>query len=310
VTAGDTGPINPFLVPKQQRQEDPLRPWDIPEHEECYVDVDGVNEAYEEFQGEFTDADLSRNGRLVIASGPRGCGKSSLINRAGMWLRDHLETGGKRGVIIDLTNACGPQHDTEQRLTLTRHRLIKMLERENALPDSVRERPQDDLAVELTYGDISLGLADDLVLLILLPRSEVIEELVRYSALAFANIVLFGEIDSTTDVQRYRGEMSANGRPPVEMPVGILEIDDFWEYAKARQTRPDGSRIKGPTTEEEMQKLRTGEPEFWSIKRLHMLVAGAYEAKLKATQARVDTLTSMEIQVYGFQELTRGGQGG
>lgn len=96
-------PPNPFAVQGLPESRGALRPWDVPEHGDLYLPMDHTQEAYERFAEFVADPsrDLADTARLVVVTGGRGSGKTSLINRCVYHIKRALPEGQLK--TIDVT---------------------------------------------------------------------------------------------------------------------------------------------------------------------------------------------------------------
>jgi hypothetical protein len=274
--------MNPFDIPGAiGRPNAPLRPWhrDTPEHKDYYVAVDSTLTAFEQFQADLAaPGDLMRGGWFVIVTGETGCGKTSLVNRCAHWLAQTLAGCGIKATIADVMEAAAANETIDQRMRRVCRRLtnrwlgpLVTLEQQKMLGDSIGD-PSD------FYPFLSDAL-EDRVIIVLLPPSELVEEVRNYAWLCREKIVFFVE----SSFEQVAGASSANVlRIPdltrlTRLTVHALGEGDGRSFQAHRMNRHDG---QGPGLDEEaaeqMVAARLGGLGT-SIGQLQTLLHGAYE---------------------------------
>lgn len=105
-----SGPVDEYLQPLC-----PLRDGD----EGRYLDIDSSEQRFTDFKTAFANPDnWMAKGHLVVVTGDRGYGKTSLIQRCAFWLREEVRPG--KVVVVDLSDERWPETDTiEDRLRRT-----------------------------------------------------------------------------------------------------------------------------------------------------------------------------------------------
>ncbi|MFD4668677.1 hypothetical protein ACFWNN_03025 [Lentzea sp. NPDC058450] len=232
--------INPFLIPGWE--ESPLRPlcpWRYQAHDELYVDVNHTLAAFQEYTRRMAASEnLREDGRLVLVTGESGCGKTALINRCAHWTRDRLAEGGLRGVVVDLTRD-GSRQSVEERMALVAARLLDELTHTGLIP-------RDDLALldsarpSRLYAGLGNALPGDVVLIVLLPPAEEVEqEVVAYAGLARRKLLFFAESSYLGHAQVLRVRDSSPV-PPITLTVGPLNQGDVRRFIEDRLARHQG----------------------------------------------------------------------
>lgn len=128
--------LNPFVAPGlDDDPSQPLCPWQetFGEHASYYSDVGGQHEAFELFQRKLQPGQLSRTSRIVVITGPKLSGKTSLANRCVHWVRTTLEQETvsdqkkPRCHIYPLREVCPRDATVEERVRMVCRRLIEKL---------------------------------------------------------------------------------------------------------------------------------------------------------------------------------------
>lgn len=315
-TGGRDNSMNPYLVPGlEARPDGPLCPFHVPDHERYYVPVDNTQEAFEQFQEQMGDLlGLRDEGRLVVVSGQRGCGKTALINRCASWLRDTLGPRAIEGKILPLTQECLDSQSIKRRMNHVFQCVVDDLWRHKRLSkeDHIRglKEQRDDLGIAYRY--LSSVLDDDLVTIVLLPPSEdLVKEVSEYAKYARKNIVFFVESSYVNYMENFWPSIrEASRMPPIRLDVGLLGERDGWRFAQARQEHYSDAETFRRVSETTM--LRVTEDWKTSIGQLQALLFGVYrelndESSL-AGKVISDEVTYGEITNYYFR-LTRNNAG-
>lgn len=272
--------MNPYLVPGlEARPDGPLCPFRIPEHEDYYVPIDNTQEAFEQFQEQMGDLrGLRDEGRLVVVSGQRGCGKTALINRCATWLQDSLHDLDIEGMIFSLSQECQVNDPIKVRMDHVFQCVVDDLWRRRRLSEKdhiegLKER-RDDLG--LAYRYLGRVLNDDLVKIVLLPPSEdLVKEVVDYAKYAHKNIIFFVESSYVENVERSWPDIREASRvSPIRLEVGPLREQDGWLFAQARQEHDPNAQNLRKVSEETARLVMHG----WkaSIRQLQELLFWVY----------------------------------
>ncbi|GAA2610444.1 ATP-binding protein [Actinomadura fulvescens] len=273
--------MNPFPRPG------PLCPWESSEHLAHYATVDHTEDAFTAFKAAVPDAaGLTGRGRVVLASGGSGCGKTSLMHRCAHWLQ---EQGGAdpRVIIVDLTPDDRKGADTEQRVRHICARLSDELESEGlfgaeqlAVLRDRRDDPYQALPVLSKY----LG-NEKVVAVVLLPPSDLAEEVLRFADLVRKNVLFFAET-AYDHVAHKCARMLGPGSPtPIEqLQVGQLKVEDGWGYVHHHLTRRPDLRVPA-VTEQTMRTVvekRISGAGGMTVKELQTLLHGIFQEALAA----------------------------
>ncbi|GAA0234628.1 hypothetical protein GCM10010492_36930 [Saccharothrix mutabilis subsp. mutabilis] len=300
-----TRPINPFPLPGWERTPmRPLRPWERTAHRDYYVDVDGAEAAFQQFQQELGDlAGVLEDGRLVLITGESGCGKTALLNRCADWTTVALARRGLKGVVVDLTG-CLPEDEElsiQQRLEQVCDQLFDRLVDARALrPEEVEATRGDRDNPQRVFPRLAHLLRDDVVLLILLPSpNELLDEVVRYAkqlssprVLFFAESAFFRADDIAELVRRTEAWV-----PPVTLLVGKLETGDQHRFAKDRLLRHTDVGTYPQLSDQAVELLGK---ICQSVAMLQRILHGTYERKLTSGLSYTDTdlVTVDDIRAY------------
>jgi hypothetical protein len=268
--------VNPFLVPGWE--ESPLRPlcpWRYQAHDELYVDVNHTLAAFQEYTRRMAAVEnLREDGRLVLVTGESGCGKTALINRCAHWTRDRLAARGLRGEVVDLTRD-GSRQSVEERMSLVAERLLDELTHTGLIfPDVLRSL--DSVRPSRLYAALGSVLPDDVVLIVLLPPAdEVVQEVVAYAGLARRKLLFFAESSYLDHAQVLRVRDSSPV-PPITLAVGPLNPGDVRRFIEDRLTRNEQRghypRISAETMDKAAGPLR-------SIAMLQRILSEVYEER-------------------------------
>jgi len=304
--------VNPFLVPGSEDNPDrPLCPWkdDNKAHHNYYEPVDNTDEAFHEFTGLVMPERLRNHGRLVVVTGPEGCGKTALTNRCAAWLRTQLGRWKLRGLIVDLTALRISTLNVDARVKRVWTAMLDIVGEAGEvdggdIPDSM----------ELGLRRFSRALQPDLILIVLLPPTDdAVGELVEYAGLAIGHLLLFAESSWSAKVADRRAEVRAAAQnPPIELSVSTLRAEDFWVFADNRQQRY--AEVSGNTivhvTRQTMGRVSADAGQRlpgWSVRRLHRTLVGASEHKLAKSPSGGE-LTYDDFKDYAWWESLREGR--
>ncbi|MCO6003639.1 ATP-binding protein [Actinoallomurus purpureus] len=272
--------MNPFEIPGAADSHNaPLTPWKNPAHIDYYVDVDSCETAFKEFQRVFHDTAALRNaGGLVLVTGPPGCGKTSLINRCAHWLHTESTAAEMSPHIVDLSRRVPRNFVIEKRMRAVYEMLLR---------DQNRTFSQEVLkSLEECYDDLwrgYLGVGDALgpqrLLLILLPVSELLQEVRRYAEVVHQRLVFFVE-SSDPVVAAAAGSL----QPPPEtrvahLSVGSLQPGDGRRFSMKR-AGDDGAACVPPLRLEAAERLlrrRREKNNSLTIGQLQRYLYGVYK---------------------------------
>ncbi|WP_433262768.1 ATP-binding protein [Actinosynnema sp. CS-041913] len=298
-------PINPFPLPGWERTPmRPLRPWERKAHRDYYVDVDGAESAFQEYQQEIGDlTGVLEDGRLVLVTGDSGCGKTALVNRCADWTVLELRKRGMRGVVVDLTG-CLPEDEElsiQERAVQVCDQLFDQLVDTQALRQTaVDELRGDRDNPQRVFPRLGRALAEEVVLMVLLPSpNELLDEVIRYArqlrsprVLFFAESAFFGVDDIAELVRRLETWV-----PPITLLVGKLDDGDPERFADDRLLRHSEVGIYPQLSDQAVELLSR---ICQSVAMLQRILHGTYERKLETglSYTEADLVTVEDIRAY------------
>jgi hypothetical protein len=305
--------VNPFVVPGTEDNPDrPLCPWrpTTDNHRNYYVPVDNTERAFEYFTERLSHpARLRDYGRLVVVLGLDGCGKTALVNRCVDQVLAGLGVESVRGLVIDLRGERLEAASTKVRMGRVWSAMLEQVGSAGAL------RRQVDSEFTDGYRRLVQALADDVVLLVLLPpTADVPDELVEYARLAAGRILFFAECAWGARMPGVLPLLRAEAaEPPIELHVSMLGPDDFWHYAEVRQAAfletAHRDRLVYVTKETmnmvSRDVVQAGTP--WSIRRLHRTLVNVSE-HVRTKSGQPGELTYDDFKDYIWQESLREGR--
>ncbi|MFE9094335.1 ATP-binding protein [Streptomyces sp. NPDC007264] len=215
--------------------------------------VDHSQQAFSDYTaGLQVDHDFRKSGKLVLITGPQGCGKTSLMHRCAWATREFLGTvtSPPSVQIVDLTSDGLVGSDTQARDRHICSRLHDELQFrrvfETANFAELEKRYEDPAKF---YPYLSRLLLDKgVVTLVLLPPSELVEEVRRYSGYAQKMLLFFCE----SSYEAVAAVESSPGLKPItQLALGVLEEDDGWNFVSNRMARAATLNAQCPTTDEE-----------------------------------------------------------
>ncbi|MET8764631.1 hypothetical protein [Lentzea sp. NPDC004782] len=279
------GDPNPYKVPGMRSHIGPLCPHVDPSHEDYYVPVDHTETAYAVFREALGEdlTTLREEGRLAVALGWDGCGKTSLLNRCAAWVKRKLGQG------CHIVSFTGTGRDSEPR-EVRENRIFKLLIHELGDRGLLEPKQRDELTDASDKGDLDFGYLyasrwvlkpGNMVLVVLLPRTEIPREIENYARWAHPNLVFLAESRKVENVDSHWPviESAHNSAVPIRLDVGTLAKDDGWAFVQSRK----GNRTDAPdypyVSEETIRRVT--EARRLSIGELHKLLYGAYQEVLE-----------------------------
>ncbi|MDG4821727.1 hypothetical protein O7635_07655 [Asanoa sp. WMMD1127] len=278
--------MNPFLVLGCADARTPLNPGVHGSHED-YADVDHTKEQFEVFKNEFgTGEGVLRTGRLVVASGPAGSGKTSLVNRCVKHFLAKARECGRHPMVIDLRRDRLDRGETAERMRLLSERLVDELTVHDMInaDGATAQRSTDP---DRMFPLLSKELGENTIVAVLLPPSgDLIAELIEYARFARGKLMFFAETSFYRRLRDQRAEFhSAGGTAPLFLELGPLNETDGDLFLVHRLTRhrdegggwPDGAEPPNPATGK-LEKLVSERP--MSIGELQLLLHEIYDLLL------------------------------
>ncbi|MFD9738275.1 AAA family ATPase [Umezawaea sp. NPDC059074] len=316
-------PLNPFPLPGWSRTPmRPLCPWKNSRHRDFYVRVDDGDFQYDDFAQQMGDLSaLLAEGRLVLVTGESGCGKTALVHRCADWVvrevdrrRDAGELGpAARGLVLDLTGCLpdGPARSIEDRAAHVCDELFgRLVDNEALRPQAIAQLAPDRDTPRRIYPRLAAALAEDLVLVVLLPTpGELAAEVVQYArAFAGPKVLFMAESDlldpeEVADVVR---QLEA-WVPPITLHVGALEDGDVRRFVEDRLQRHSTVGTYPRMSDEAVDFLGG-----WakSVAQLQRTLHGTYEHRLGRglSFGEEDVVTVDDILAF-FNNGSRNGLG-
>jgi energy-coupling factor transporter ATP-binding protein EcfA2 len=304
---------NPFEVKKLNGPTQPLCPWRYPEHEAWYVDLDHTEEAYEEFQrqAETLGSPDEDEGKLLLVTGDTGCGKTAVANRCLGWLKESSKERFTVEIVDARSALLGAVLPVNERLTAVCDYVVGQLERKNFLNRAELNRlVANRIFPGRVFPHLGPGLIKGLVMVILLPSTEVPEEVIRYGGWVPERTLFVMESAhfDDKDLEVINNRLKDYGRL-IHVHVGALKKGDFARFANDRLKRhaPTGGYPR--MSEKTLQSL---EGRSRSVSQMQIMLHGTYELLKTDPLEYGRTLLVTEEHISEFQnrEARRGRPGG
>lgn len=305
--------INPFGIPGQASPLNPLNPVADSQHDGLFVDVDNSKQAFEEFQSILgSDHAFDRGGAMAIAVGDRRFGKTALLNRCAFWLKREIEKRSaaagakKKAHIVDLrflasVEGLGSNVPARERVDTVCHHLMKKLHGDRQLAEPWSEDAQRDASHVLPYlADV---LARNVVVIVMLPpTADVIDELVSYANLVPRKVVLLAETSFAGRLEEYGGKLKRAATVPVQLHLGTLRPEDGEKFYNERRARHTSDRTVAEAAPADLRWLITVKPtsvgEFQEF--LHELYEKEIQRRPPAQQLTREVITEFYISRTRF----------
>jgi hypothetical protein len=303
----------PAMEHNHNRPLRPLRNQGVDEAR--YLRIDSSHQRYEEFVKAFPDsAGWVAKGHMVIVTGEKGYGKTSLIQRCACWLKSVAERQGNlRVVVADLSDEWWGKGATEDaRLKMT---LSSMLD---ALGDEIEEaeRQQIDNRTEMweKFRDLGHILAarqrtggkrPPLVLVVLTQGYPKPAEIEKYYQFARPGLVFFAEVYQREHINRVRQMISEWSRSEVtarDLPLNVLRAGDAEPLVKAIRHETGGAPEVNRTMVEHIDQNIIATGDGVGVGQFCLLVKGALG--IAATQGATEMTNAHLLQF--FSKFLRG----
>ncbi|MEU4517214.1 hypothetical protein AB0F52_00680 [Amycolatopsis sp. NPDC024027] len=296
--------VNPFAVAKLSGPTQPLCPWRYPEHGDFYVDLDHTEEAYEEFQrqAKTLGSPDEEEGKLLLVTGDTGCGKTAVANRCLAWLKKSSKLRGLTVEIVDARSALlGEVLPVNDRLTAVCDYVVGQLERKNLLNRAELNRlVANRTSPSRVYPHLGPGLIKGLVLVILLPSTEVPDEVVRYGGWVPERTLFVMESAHFEDkhLKVINNRLKDYGRL-IHVHVDKLKKGDFARFANDRLKRHARAGGYPRMSEKTLQSLEEGSR---SVSQMQIMLHGTYELLKTDPLEYGRTLLVTEEHISEFQK--------
>lgn len=197
-----SGPVDHYFQP--------LCPLMRADDEARYLAVDSSLECFNEFKAAFADPERWKSqGHLVVVTGDRGYGKTSLVQRCAHWLREQARSHGAV-VVVDLSDErWGEKVTEEMRLKRTLSWIL------DALRDTLEKDELEQIAQHSELADSfrdlgrvlgsrldSQGAAQPVLLIVLLQGYPRPAEIEQYYQLARPGMFFFAELFEREEIAK------------------------------------------------------------------------------------------------------------
>lgn len=234
--------INPFLLPQCGNGKPQLLcPWRIPDHSEYYAAIKGTERPFDEFVASVNDmAVLSDDGQMVLAVGGHGCGKTSLINRCVRHVQLMLPKEA-RALVVPVSNPIGGPTGLTNRMKFVCEAITDGLESDRvvATPEQIGRLNAVVDQPDRFYRKLGDTLDDAIVLIVLLPSTDLLDEILTYAQLVPRKTLLLIESASFStkeDVFRPAGIKSVAA--PMTLEVERIRLDEIRTFVRHRLDHP------------------------------------------------------------------------
>ncbi|WP_370335864.1 ATP-binding protein [Catenulispora sp. MAP5-51] len=240
-----------------------------------------------------SDFTVLLRGQTFLIHGHEGCGKTSLIHRCAHRLTRDIQSSDLEHIIIDLTTEPVTGYSVEMRLRHVCNRVIDEL-------DMRRVFNGDERSTLASRGDnpssaypyLSHLLKDKRkIISILLPSSEISDEVKTYGGLARDHIFFFCESsypNVALDCSSHAGPASA--KPVIQLNVDVLTVDDGWTFTHdriSRSTTP-GTPAVNKATIHKFMKARIEGRGRTTIRELQITCLNVFEEAISRRATRVE----------------------
>jgi energy-coupling factor transporter ATP-binding protein EcfA2 len=186
----------------------PLCPLRVDTDEHRYLDIDSSKERFEEFTRAFADPKArTAKGHLIVVTGDKGYGKTSLIQRCAFWLKEQAKPHCR---VVDLTDERWSAAETmESRIGLTLDWILDELRDDIDADDVARIKGHSDM--DRSFRDLGRVLGNRLdgngdpippiVLAVLLQGYPRRAEVAQYYNLARPGMFFFAEMFEEEEIK-------------------------------------------------------------------------------------------------------------
>jgi hypothetical protein len=214
---------------------------DKTEGDRC-LPVDGTQERFDEFARDFADpASWIGKGHVVLITGDKGFGKTSLMLRCAAWLRDQAKDGNSyRLIMVNLSDErWAGSTSSEDRMRRT---LGRMLDGLGLLVSSAdRARISNGATTEDAFYELATLLAtcqDDnglpVIVAVLLEGYPILAELNRYYNVAQKGMFFFAEMFTPADISEISDDernFNRNSADLYMLHLGPVKPEDLQTFA-------------------------------------------------------------------------------
>jgi hypothetical protein len=288
----------------------PLCPLENPDDKSRYLDIDSYEEMFKKFKDAFDDpGDWNASSHVIVVTGDRGYGKTSLIQRCAHWLRVEKPQQACNVVVLDLSGERWPVETGDERIKRTFGRIINKLKsylpketiseligHSHDINDSFYYLGQALKAkVSATHGALPIALV------VLLPSYSTASEVARYYNLACPGTFFFAEIFEVEDTRKVRDEISKLSRSRADflpLAMSVLKVGDANKIANwIRNERPGNPVLPNKIVQERFDSLIDGRKI--SISELNRLAWGVLRF---AAKEAADQVTDRHFAQY-YEEI-------
>jgi hypothetical protein len=220
----------------------PLRPVQVPGDMRRYLDIDSIGEIFGKFATRFDDpARWPRQGHVIVVTGDRGFGKTSLIQRCAHWLRFYQQSKCEV-TYLDLSDERWTGEGKDRVKRVFSRMLHHVRDDISAAALSEISGEKLDIADSFKYLSDAMSVRRDdagklllpLVLLVTLPPYPKPSEITQYYNLAQAGMFIFAEVfeeDETHEIIRNMHGYDRSGVDAYALPLSVLKPGDAMRLA-------------------------------------------------------------------------------
>lgn len=305
---------NPIDLPGQKTPLKPLNPLDDPRHADWFADVDNAKQAFEDFGAVLgDDYAFERAGAMAIAVGDRRFGKTSLLNRCAFWLINEIESRSKaagnpkKAHVVDLRFVATIAPDNvsvAERMDTACHHLMKKLDADGRLAEKWKDEGQKKAAEVLPY--LTRMLMRDVVVIVMLPPTpDLMDELIGYASLVPKRVVMLAETSFADRLEKITKTLDQAPTAPVLLRLSTLRPDDAAKFFKARRELHTSDQAIAEATPDDLGWFTNAKPT--SVGELQQLLYELYD-DVRRRQPPVTQLTRDMIAQFFISKTTFGGE--